>query len=251
MEKFIDFITMSEHSEKKKRFVIPIFFVILAVLVSVVAIILEETGNAFQTMLSVISAIIILVILWIFACGIRYFIAYELPDFIKEFINFFKNRRCETSDVEVLEDVENSDKADDSEDLETEIIEEQPLETPEEEDSDKVQDVVEELPQKTFIDYLHHENKDALMDKLHLLIDGAQSKDVAITIKALERIGFLGNYGTRKHLYELIREEFDFKGSDSGLNDFLKENSNKISEDDIKRNCVILENIPKFPKPIE
>lgn len=48
------------------------------------------------------------------------------------------------------------------------------------------------LPQKSFADYLHHENKPALMEKLHELLDGkAKGRDVAKVLEALETKNYL------------------------------------------------------------
>jgi hypothetical protein len=47
-------------------------------------------------------------------------------------------------------------------------------------------------PQKNFVDYLHHDNKDALMEKLHELLDGKNSgKYVAQVLEALENKNYL------------------------------------------------------------
>jgi hypothetical protein len=88
---------------------------------------------------------------------------------------------------------------------------------------------------KSFADYLHHSNKQALMKKLHeLLNDQSKAKDVAITISALIELAFIANYGSKKKLYAAMRDEFLFICSDSGINDFLNSNNNKLTKEDIK-----------------
>ncbi|MFC4676298.1 hypothetical protein [Dysgonomonas termitidis] len=95
-------------------------------------------------------------------------------------------------------------------------------------------------PQQNFADYLHHENKNALMKKLHELLDGKTCKTVAITIKALTDLSYL-IYGSKNNLYDTMRKEFSFSGTDSGLNKFLNSNNNGLSEIDIKPTKDILQ----------
>jgi len=73
---------------------------------------------------------------------------------------------------------------------------------------------------KLFIDYLHHENKEALTQKLHDLLDGRKGKIVAITIKALEQLGFI-SVDSRSAIYKAMRDEFGEIGSDQSINPIM------------------------------
>ena len=84
-----------------------------------------------------------------------------------------------------------------------------------------------------FRDCLHHSNKEALMGKLHELIDGKQAKNIAITIQALINLSMLANYGSKRTLYGMMRAEFTFNCTDSGINKFQNSNSPLISYTDI------------------
>lgn len=96
--------------------------------------------------------------------------------------------------------------------------------------------------EKDFSTYLHHDNKDALIDKLHELIDGKRGKLVVTIIIALEKLNFIGGYETRAALYNAMRDEFGDIGANAGLNDFMA-NDYKISEIDLNRYIEILGNI--------
>jgi hypothetical protein len=86
-----------------------------------------------------------------------------------------------------------------------------------------------------FADFLHHDNKDALLEKLRDLInDKTKPKDTAITIQALLNLSFLANYGTKGVLYDAMRKKFNMKGTDSAFNDILNPKKNKISDKDTK-----------------
>ena len=90
---------------------------------------------------------------------------------------------------------------------------------------------------KLFNDYLYHENKPALILKLHELLDNTKGKQVAIVIKALQSLNYIAGYSSKSILYSSMRKEFGEIGSDSGLNDFLNPNGNKLSDSDIST-CV-------------
>lgn len=92
---------------------------------------------------------------------------------------------------------------------------------------------------KDFISYLHHDSKDALMEKLHELIDGKRGKLVATIIIALEKLNFIGGYETRAALYNVMRDEFGDIGANAGLNDFITK-SYKITDAEINRYIEIL-----------
>lgn len=75
--------------------------------------------------------------------------------------------------------------------------------------------------EKDFRSYLHHDNKDALIEKLHELIDGKKGKVVAITIKALEQLGFISVTDTRSAIYKAMRKEFGEIGTDQSINPII------------------------------
>lgn len=77
--------------------------------------------------------------------------------------------------------------------------------------------------EKDFRSYLHHDNKAALMEKLHELLDGERGKIVAITIKALEKLGFIAVLSQRAALYKSMADEFGDIGASQGLNKFYNE----------------------------
>lgn len=95
--------------------------------------------------------------------------------------------------------------------------------------------------EKDFRSYLHHDNKDALINKLHELIVGKRGKLVATIIIALEKLNFIGGYETRATLYNVMRDEFGDIGANAGLNDFIT-NSYKISDAELNRYIEILAN---------
>jgi len=94
-----------------------------------------------------------------------------------------------------------------------------------------------------FIDYIHHHNKPALMNKLHELLDEAKGKNVAITIAALIKLSFLVGYPSKAVLYNSMRNKFGEIGANSGLNSFLNSGNNKLTEMDIKPTLEILKKI--------
>lgn len=77
--------------------------------------------------------------------------------------------------------------------------------------------------EKDFRSYLHHNNKDALIEKLHELLDGNKGKVVAITIKALEKLNFIAVLSQRATLYKSMEKEFGDIGAPQGLNKFYSE----------------------------
>lgn len=102
--------------------------------------------------------------------------------------------------------------------------------------------LAESQAEKDFKSYLHHDNKDALMEKLHELIDGKKGKLVVIIIKSLEKLSFIGGYENRATLYNAMRKEFGNIGTNAGLNDFLSKDY-KIANVDIDKYIGILESI--------
>lgn len=84
--------------------------------------------------------------------------------------------------------------------------------------------------EKDFRSYLHHDNKDALIEKLHELIDGEKGRVVAITIKALEKLGFIAVLSNRSALYKSMEKEFGDIGAYQGLNKFYNDLSAKELE---------------------
>ncbi|KAA6321070.1 hypothetical protein EZS27_029238 [termite gut metagenome] len=76
--------------------------------------------------------------------------------------------------------------------------------------------------QLKFTEYLHHTNKDALMNKLHELLNGKKGKDVAIIIKALEELKIIVKKKIHAPLYRAMRDEFGKGlGSNQSINDFV------------------------------
>jgi hypothetical protein len=96
---------------------------------------------------------------------------------------------------------------------------------------------------KNFTDYLHHNNKDALMVKLHELLDGVKGKNVAIVIKALINLHFLVGHQSYHILYDAMRKEFGNIGTDQSINDFLNTNKNNITDSDLNHYIEILKAI--------
>lgn len=93
---------------------------------------------------------------------------------------------------------------------------------------------------KKFEDYLHHDNKEKLLEVLHTLFDGKKGKDVAVILLALQELGIIYLGGNRSEIYRSMREEFGDIGSSSGINDYLKKEYIMRSEiDNAKR---IIEN---------
>jgi hypothetical protein len=97
--------------------------------------------------------------------------------------------------------------------------------------------------EKSFADYLHHPNKDALMKKLHELFRNAKGKKVALLIKSLEELHYLAGYNSKNELYASIKAEFGDFGSIQSVNDFLNPNNGKIQEKDLATYLKILEKI--------
>lgn len=93
---------------------------------------------------------------------------------------------------------------------------------------------------KKFEDYLHHDNKEKLLEVLHTLLDRKKGKDVAVILLALQELGIIYLGGNRSEIYRSMREEFGDIGSSSGINDYLKKEYIMRSEiDNAKR---IIEN---------
>lgn len=84
--------------------------------------------------------------------------------------------------------------------------------------------------EKDFRFYLNHGNIDALVEKLHELLDGEKGKVVAVTIKALEKLKFIKVLKHRAALYKAMRNEFGDIGAFQGLHDFY----NKLSDENPK-----------------
>lgn len=95
--------------------------------------------------------------------------------------------------------------------------------------------------EKDFRSYLHHDNKDALIEKLHDLIDGKKGKVVAITIKALEELGFMSVPDSRSALYKTMRVEFGDIGTDQSINPIM--NNHEQYQSEIKQQKKILEEV--------
>jgi hypothetical protein len=96
---------------------------------------------------------------------------------------------------------------------------------------------------KPFINYLHHSDKEALIQKLHELLDKEKCKTVAITIKSLIDLSYLAGYDSKNKLYDTVRNEFNFSGTNSGLNKFLNSNATSLTEKDINPTKDILQTI--------
>lgn len=95
--------------------------------------------------------------------------------------------------------------------------------------------------EKDFKSYLHHDNKDALVDKLHELLDGKKGKVVAITIKALEQLGFISVSDSRSAIYKTMRVEFGKIGSDQSINPIM--NNSKQYSLEIEQQVKILKEV--------
>jgi len=94
-----------------------------------------------------------------------------------------------------------------------------------------------------FISYLQHPNKEALIKKLHELLDNSEGKPVAKTIRALIECSFITGYKSNEQLYRAMRKEFGEIGASAGLNSFLNENGKKIIENDIITTVEILQRV--------
>lgn len=94
---------------------------------------------------------------------------------------------------------------------------------------------------KDFIAYLHHDNKNALVEKLHELIDGKRGKLVVTIIIALEKLNFIGGYETRAVLYNAMRDEFGDIGANAGLNEFY----NKLSDENPKNHSSLKDELQR------
>ncbi|MBF0651360.1 hypothetical protein IR083_21320 [Dysgonomonas sp. GY75] len=92
---------------------------------------------------------------------------------------------------------------------------------------EKISKSIKSQVERDFRSYLHHDNKDALMEKLHELLDNEKGKVVAITIKALENLGFISVLSQRAALYKCMEEEFGKIGAYQGLNKFYNDLSNE------------------------
>lgn len=73
---------------------------------------------------------------------------------------------------------------------------------------------------KKFEDYLHHDNKEKLLEVLHSLLDGKKGKDVAVILLALQELGII-YIGNRNELYKSMRAEFGEIGDNSGINRYM------------------------------
>ncbi|MDH8700936.1 hypothetical protein M2138_000270 [Dysgonomonadaceae bacterium PH5-43] len=94
---------------------------------------------------------------------------------------------------------------------------------------------------KDFRDYLHHNNKEALMEKLHELVDGQKGKDVAITIKALERLNYIDILTNRKAFYESMEKEFGYIGTEQSINPtYIVLKDGHILWDNVVKRIIIL-----------
>lgn len=80
----------------------------------------------------------------------------------------------------------------------------------------------------TFTDLLISENKGVLLNLLHSLLGTTNNnKDFAIVVLALEELGLLGKYGTKKNLYETLQSEFGNFGTYANFNHYLNPNNRK------------------------
>lgn len=82
--------------------------------------------------------------------------------------------------------------------------------------------------EKTFESLLHHDNKVALMNTLHKLLDDTAGKDVAIVVKALCKLGYLNIPNNKNELYRIMEATFGKIGTASNLNVYLSPDSNKL-----------------------
>ena len=99
-----------------------------------------------------------------------------------------------------------------------------------------------EKTQRTFAGYLHHKNKEALIEKLHELLDGQKGKNVAIVIRALTELAYINIKGNE--LYRVMQEEFGEIGAISNINDFLNPDKKQhLTETDIKGTVEILRKV--------
>lgn len=69
---------------------------------------------------------------------------------------------------------------------------------------------------KTFKDKVMAENKEEVLKKLHLLIDGKRGKNVALVIVASVEMGLI-----QKPTYKEVKSEFGDIGAESGYNNYL------------------------------
>ncbi len=79
-----------------------------------------------------------------------------------------------------------------------------------------------------FKDLLIHENKDKLLEILHALLNNTKRKDFAITIIALEQLGILAKYESKKNLFKALEIEFGNIGTESNFNHYLNPNNRKM-----------------------
>jgi hypothetical protein len=82
---------------------------------------------------------------------------------------------------------------------------------------------------KTFADLLNVDDKDMLLKKLHVLIDGFKGKRIAHVLMVLidnRKIDFR----FQNKVYELMRLEFTFETTDESINKYLKYNFDKKDE---------------------
>lgn len=87
----------------------------------------------------------------------------------------------------------------------------------------------EQQKETVFIDLLISGNKESLLNLLHALLDTTNNKkDFAIAVLALEELGLLGKYGTKKNLYKTLQPEFGDIGTDANFNHYLNPNNRKM-----------------------
>ncbi len=79
-----------------------------------------------------------------------------------------------------------------------------------------------------FKDLLIHENKDKLLEILHSLLSKTKRKDFGITIIALEQLGTLVKYESKKNLSKALEVEFGNIGTESNFNHYLNPNNRKM-----------------------
>jgi hypothetical protein len=86
------------------------------------------------------------------------------------------------------------------------------------------------------------EHKQAVMIKLHSLLDNAKGKQVSLVIRALHSLSLITIKGNK--LYELLESEFGDIGAISNINNFLNPASNSyLTESDIKITVDVLKSL--------
>ena len=102
---------------------------------------------------------------------------------------------------------------------------------------------ISQFSNKEFVDYLHHPNKNALMVKLHELLDNERGKTVAIVIQSLKNLRFISGYKSNAVLFNSMRKVFGDIGTNSGINNFLSYDGTKLDKSDIATTTIIIESI--------